>query len=236
VNIGLYDAAGNAIDDIASNWFIGQPVSVNYDYRITGIWQIENAANPTGKQNADFQYSVPGYVKYDRVSATGDITPADKQIIGSRIPDFLAGMNNTFKYGNFSLSVFLNSSYGITARNQLMDVGSVSWRENQLNKVFWTPENPINTYPKNDLNGSVNPLKAGFYEKANFLRVQDVSLAYRFPESITKRLKMQRLEFYLNINNLATWTSWTGLDPEFIGSQRATPKTRSFLLGLRFDL
>ena len=236
VDIGLFDSAGNPIDDIASNWFIGQPVSVNYDYRITGIWQIANPANPTAKQNADFQYSVPGYVKYDRVSASGDITPADKQIIGSRIPDFTAGMNNSFRYGNFSLSVFLNSSYGITARNSLMDVGSVSWRENQLNKVFWTPENQINTYPKNDLNGSVNPLKAGFYEKANFLRVQDVSLSYRFPETVTKRIKMQRLEFYLNVNNLATWTSWTGLDPEFIGSQRATPKTRSFLLGLRFDL
>jgi TonB-linked SusC/RagA family outer membrane protein len=236
VNVGLYDAAGNPISDIASNWFIGQPVTVNYDYKITGIWQITDPANPTGKQNADFQYSVPGYVKYDRLSPSGDITPADKQIIGSRIPKFTAGMNNSFSYGNFSLSIFLNSSYGITARNSLKDVGNVSWRENQLNKVFWTPENPINTYPKNDLNGSVNPLRAGFYEKASFLRLQDIALAYRFPESITKRMKMQRLEFYLNVNNLATWTSWTGLDPEFIGSQRATPKTRSFLLGLRFDL
>ena len=236
VNVGLYDSNGNPIDDIASNWFIGQPVSVNYDYKISGIWQITDAANPNGKQNPEFQYSIPGYVKYDRVSASGDITPADKQIIGSRIPLFTAGMNNTFIYGNFSLSVFLNSSYGVTARNSLKDVGGVSWRENQLEKVFWTPENPINTYPKNDLNGSVNPLKAGFYEKANFLRVQDVSLAYRFPERVTQRVKMQRLELYLNINNLATWTSWTGLDPEFIDNQRATPKTRSFLLGLRFDL
>jgi TonB-linked SusC/RagA family outer membrane protein len=236
VNVGLYDAAGNPIDDIASNWFIGQPVNVNYDYRITGIWQIADPANPNGKQNPDFQYSVPGYVKYDRKSASGDITPADKQVIGSRIPKFTAGMNNTFKYGNISLSIFLNSSYGITARNQLKDVGNVSWRENQLDKVYWTPSNPIDTYPKNDLNGSVNPLRAGFYEKANFLRLQDVSLAYRFPDSVIKRVKMQRLEFYLNMNNLATWTSWTGLDPEFIGSQRATPKTRSFLLGLRFDL
>ena len=236
VNVGLYDAAGNPISDIASNWFIGQPVTVNYDYKITGIWQITDPANPTGKQNADFQYSVPGYVKYDRLSASGDITPADKQVIGSRMPKFTSGMNNSFSYGNFSLSIFLNSSYGITARNSLMDVGSISWRQNQLNKVFWTPENPIDTYPKNDLNGTVNPLKAGFYEKDNFLRVQDVSLAYRFPDRITKRMKMQRLEFYLNINNLYTWTNWTGLDPEFIGSQLATPKTRSFLLGLRFDL
>ncbi|MEI7423156.1 MAG: TonB-dependent receptor [Prolixibacteraceae bacterium] len=236
VNIGLYDAAGNPIDDIASNWFIGQPVSVNYDYRITGIWQITDAANPNGKQNPDFQYSVPGYVKYDRKSATGDITPADKQIIGSRIPKFTAGMNNTFRYGNISLSVFLNSSYGVTARNSLKDVGNVSWRENQLDKEYWTPTNPINTYPKNDLNGSVNPLRAGFYESASFLRIQDIAMAYKFPEAITNRIKMQRLELYLNINNLATFTNWSGLDPEFIGSQRATPKTRSFLLGLRFDL
>ena len=145
-------------------------------------------------------------------------------------------MNNSFKYGNFSLNLFLNSSFGITARNDLLDVGSVSWRQNQLEKVFWTPENPINTYPKNDLNGSVNPLKAGFYEKANFLRLQDVTFLYRIPANVLKRAKIQKLEFYVNIKNLATWTNWSGLDPEFIGEQRAAPKTRSFLIGLRFDL
>ena len=236
VDVGLFDATGKAIDDIASNWFIGQPVDVNYDYKINGIWQITDPANPTSKQSPDFQYSFPGYVKYDDKTTGNDITPDDKQLIGSRIPYLTAGMNNTFQYGNFSLSIFLNSSFGITARNSLMDVGSISWRQNQLEKVFWTPENPINTYPKNDLNGSVNPLKAGFYESADFVRLQDVSLSYRLPAKIVKLVKMQRMEFYVNINNLATWTSWSGLDPEFIGSQRATPKTRSFLLGLRFDL
>lgn len=236
VDVGLFDANGKPIDDLASNWFIGQPVNVNYDYKITGIWQIANPANPNGKQDPNFQYSIPGYVKYDDKSPGKDITPDDKQIIGSRIPDFTAGMNNVFNYGNFSLTVFLNSSFGITARNQLMDVGNISWRQNQLEKTFWTPENPINTYPKNDLNGSVNPLRGGFYEKADFIRLQDVSLSYRLPEKIVKQAKMQRVEFYLNINNLATWTTWSGLDPEFIGSQRAIPKTRSFLLGLRFEL
>ena len=236
VNVGLYDETGKPSDDLASKWFIGQPVNVNYDYNIIGIWQINDTANPNGKQSAEFQYSIPGYVKYADNSVGNDITPADKQIIGSMIPDFTAGMNNSFKYGNFSLNLFLNSSFGITARNDLLDVGSVSWRQNQLEKVFWTPENPINTYPKNDLNGSVNPLKAGFYEKANFLRLQDVTFLYRIPANVLKRAKIQKLEFYVNIKNLATWTNWSGLDPEFIGEQRAAPKTRSFLIGLRFDL
>jgi len=236
VDVGLFDESGNPIDDIASNWFIGQPVSVNYDYKITGIWQIANPANPNGKQDPNFQYSIPGYVKYDDKTAGNDINPADKQLIGSRIPDFTAGLNNTFRYGNFSFNVFLNSTFGITARNTLLNVGNVSWRENQMEKVFWTPENPINTYPKNDLNGSVNPLRAGFYEKTDFIRVQDISLSYHFPEKIIKQLKMQKLELYMNINNLYTWTNWSGLDPEFIGNQLSIPKTRSFLLGLRFDL
>lgn len=239
VNVGLTDENGRPADDLASERFIGYPVNVNYDYVIDGIWQIADPSNPNGPQDAAYRYSIPGNVKYVDTDGQNDITPEDKQIIGSTIPKFTAGLNNRFAYGDFTFSFFLNSSYGITARNYLLDVGDLSWRQNQLQKEYWTPENPINTYPKNDLNGSVNPLKAGFYEKAHFLRLQDVTLAYRLPEATARAVSLKRLEVYLNIKNLATWTSWSGLDPEFIssaGKQRATPNTRSFVVGLRFAL
>lgn len=239
VNVGLYDENGRPADDLASERFIGYPVNVNYDYVIDGIWQIADPKNAAGQQDPAYRYSIPGNVKYVDTDGQNDITPEDKQIIGSTIPKFTAGLNNRFSYGDFTFSFFLNSSYGITARNYLLDVGDLSWRQNQLQKEYWTPENPINTYPKNDLNGSVNPLKAGFYEKAHFLRLQDVTLAYRLPETATRAVSLKRLEVYLNIKNLATWTSWSGLDPEFIssaGRQRATPNTRSFVVGLRFAL
>lgn len=91
-------------------------------------------------------------------------------------------MTNTFRYKNVSLSVFLNAQLGQTANNWLYDVSHNSYRQNRLMVDFWTPENPTNKYPKNSLDTSVNPMSAGFYEKTDFLRVQDVTLAYRVPQ------------------------------------------------------
>ena len=236
VNVGLYDADGNPVDDIGSRWFIGQPISVNYDYRFIGIWQITDPSNPNGQQDPNYRYSIPGYMKYHDKDGVNDITPADKEIIGSAIPKVTMGMTNTFRYKNVSLSVFLNAQLGQTANNWLYDVSHNSYRQNRLMVDFWTPENPTNKYPKNSLDTSVNPMSAGFYEKTDFLRVQDVTLAYRVPQRWLKKISLNRLEVYMNIKNLATWTSWTGLDPEFISDQQSTPQVRSFTFGLKLDL
>lgn len=236
VNVGLYDEAGRPMDDVASKWFIGEPISVNYDYRFIGIWQIADPNNPNGQQDPNYRYSIPGYMKYEDADGQNDITPADKVIIGSAIPKVTMGLTNNFRYKNVTLSIFLNSQLGQTANNWLYTVATNSYRQNRLLVDFWTPENPINSYPKNALDTSVNPYDAGFYEKTDFLRVQDITLGWRLPQQWLKKISLNRLELYMNVKNLATWTSWTGLDPEFIGSQQATPQTRSFTFGLKLEL
>lgn len=236
VNVGLYDEAGRPMDDVASKWFIGEPISVNYDYRFIGIWQIADPNNPNGQQDPNYRYSIPGYMKYEDADGQNDITPADKVIIGSAIPKVTMGLTNNFRYKNVTLSVFLNSQLGQTANNWLYTVATNSYRQNRLLVEFWTPDNPINSYPKNALDTSVNPYDAGFYEKTDFLRIQDITLGWRLPQQWLKKISLNRLELYMNVKNLATWTSWTGLDPEFIGSQQATPQTRSFTFGLKLEL
>lgn len=236
VNVGLYDENGKPMDDIASKWFVGKPVSVNYDYRFVGIWQIANPSNPNGQQDPNYRYSIPGYMKYNDKDGINDITTSDKQIIGSAIPKVNMSMMNTFRYKNVSLSVFLNAQLGQTARNYLLDVSTNSYRQNRLMANFWTPDNPINSYPKNSLDTSVNPMDAGFYQKTDFLRLQDVTLSYKVPEHWLSKSMLKRLEIYMNVKNLATWTSWGGLDPEFISDQRSTPQVRSLTFGLKLDL
>jgi TonB-linked SusC/RagA family outer membrane protein len=236
VDVGLYDANGKPMDDVGSYWFIGQPVSVNYDYRFISIWQIADKANPEGQQDPNYRYSVPGYMKYDDKDGVNDITTADKQIIGSRIPKVNMSLMNTFTYKDISLSIFLTAKLGQTARNYLLDVATNSYRQNRLMANFWTPENPINSYPKNSLDTSVNPMDAGFYQKTDYLRIQDVNLSYTFPAKLLKNIFLKRLQLYMNINNLHTWTKWGGLDPEFLSDQRATPAVRSITFGLKLDL
>ncbi len=230
INVGLFDETGKPIDDIASTWFIGEPVSVNFDYIFDGIYQ-------TGEVPPDAPFnSQPGYVRYKDVNGDGEITPDDRAIVGSRLPAFTAGMGNTFRMGNFSLFVFVNSVYGITRPNSLFGSHSVSYRQRQLDREFWSAETPINTFHANDGNASSNPLRMSFYERTDFVRLQDVSLSYRFPKAMLEKLKIAKLELYSNARNLITFTTWSGLDPEFVTSgtrQRAIPQTRQLMIGIR---
>lgn len=236
VNVGLFDEEGNPKDDVASRWFIGQPISSNYDYKIIGIWQITDPNNPNGQQDPAYRFSIPGYLRYLDADGQNDITTDDRVLIGSAVPKIRMSLYNNFNYKGAYLSFLLTSQLGQTVANTLYETYHNSYRQNRLLLDFWTPENPDAKYPKNVLDNSVNPMSANFYEKTDFLRISDVTLGYRLPSAWTKKVLLNHVEVYLNIKNLYTWTNWTGLDPEFTSGQRNTPQTRSFTLGLKLEL
>jgi TonB-linked SusC/RagA family outer membrane protein len=228
VHVGLTDDEGNHIDDVDSRWFIGEPVNVNYHYVFDGIWQEDQVGTAQGDVTA-------GDIKYKDVNADGVITPDDKQIIGRRIPDYAAGLTNTFKYKNWTFSFFLYGIVGITKANQLLTTTDNYLRTNRYNATFWTPENMSNDYPRNGHTPDVNKFDMPFYRNADFLRLQDVSLSYQIPVGTVNKLKLNNVEVFANIRNLATWTSWVGLDPEF-SNQAAVPQTATYLFGVKIGL
>lgn len=230
VNVGLMDANGNPTDDVGNRWFIGQPISVNFSYIFDGIWQvgddIAGSAQPT---------AVPGDVRVRDVNQDGAITPDDRQVIGSTVPSFIAGWTNTFRYKNFTLSFLLNTVQGVTRFNELMNT-YFDGRTRTLNRVFWTPENPINDFPANrDDSNPFGVIYFGSENNASFIRLNDITFAYELPKTLLDRLNMNSLELFINGKNLATQTQWVGLDPE-LSSQTGMPMTRTYLLGLRFGL
>ena len=230
VNVGLFGENGQPVDDVASTWFIGQPVSVNFDYLFDGIYQ-KGGVPPDAPFN-----SQPGFIRYGDFNGDNTITPADRTIIGTRIPTFTAGIGNTFSYGNLSLFVFLNSVYGVTRPNFLQGSHSLSYRQNQLEREFWSESNPINTFHANDGNASSNPLRIRFYQRTDFIRLQDLSLSYKFSKKALKAIGLSRVEIFGNAKNLVTLTKWSGLDPEFTtlsSRQRSIPQSRQFLVGIR---
>jgi len=236
VNVGLFDENGNAIDDVASRKFIGQPINVNYDYNFIGVWQIQDASNPNSAQDSRNPFSIPGYMKYQDLNDDGVINTEDRMIIGSTEPKINMGLMNNLSYKDFYLSFFFTAQLGQTANNWLYDCSTMSYRQNRLMVNFWTPENPTNDYPKNSLDTSVNPMSSGFYEKTDYLRLADLTFGYRLPQRLLKNFFISRIEAYVNVKNIFTWTSWTGTDPEFISDQQTNPPVRSFTFGLKLDI
>lgn len=230
VDVGLYDDAGKPIDDVASEWFIGYPISVNYDYVFDGIHQVGETISYLTPM------SQPGYVKYKDLNNDRIIDTEDKDIIGRTTPTVVFGINNTFTWKNLSLSFFINGQAGAKHSNTLLGTHTVSYRQNQIVKDFWTEDNPNNEYPKNTGDGSENIKRVKFYRSTDFLRLKDVNLSYRLPAKWTDAIGLNKIEIYANARNLYTLTPWTGLDPEFTSSQRAVPQTFEMLFGIRIDI
>ncbi|MBV6645454.1 MAG: TonB-dependent receptor [Cyclobacteriaceae bacterium] len=219
---------GNGEDDIANRWFIGEPIDVNYGLVFDGIWQQSDSTN------AALYGAIPGDVRIkDFNGDTLITTDDDRGFIGNRQPDFIAGLGSTLTYKNFSLNFFLHTVQGVTKANRLLDsdetIFFVGARRNGVKRTWWTPENAINTYPRNDENS--NPRGVLFYEDASFIRLKDVTLSYTLPQRMLTNISLADVRFYVTARNLVTITDWTGLDPEF-DNQFAIPLNRTFIFGI----
>ncbi len=222
----IVDLYGNGEDDIVNQWFIGKPIDVNYGYLFDGIWQegddIANSAQPTAK---------PGDIRVRDVDGNGTIDPLDRTFIGRVNPSYTAGLGTTFQYGALSLRAFLYTVQGVTRQNGLLsDNMGDDGRYNTITKRYWTPEDPVNSYPANRPATNLG-LPVGFFEDASFIRLKDVTLSYDVSQSFAERLGLGSLRLYATGHNLWTHASWTGLDPE-LGSQLSTPLQRTFVGGI----
>lgn len=227
----IVELRGDGEDDLANKWFIGESLRVYYDYNKVGIWQtgddIANSHMPSAK---------PGTPIFKDVNNDGKLTGEDREIIGSKLPDWVGGMTNTFSYKNWSLSVYINTVQGLTKQNNLLDPGI--WlpakNTNYLNIPYWTPERPSNTYvaPGYD----ENTLGHKYYQDASFVRIKDVSLSYNFPKESLDKWGISNLKFYVSGKNLHTFTDWIGYDPEASSSFGAYPNSRTIVFGVNLGL
>lgn len=230
VNVGLFDENGNALDNVGSRWFIGEPIKVIYSYEFDGIWQETDDI-----LNSHMPMARPGDVRIKDYNKDGEITTDDRHIIGYQDPDYTIGLMNTFSYKNLTFSFFFNASHGVTRFTEYMNT-YFDGKTNIRQREWWTPENKLPSYPAN--RDDSNPYGLNYFGKTNdasYIRLSDISLGYKIPASLTKKLGVSRLEVYSNVKNVFTLTDYIGLDPEFT-SDYGVPQTRTFLFGLRLGI
>ncbi len=193
-------------------------------------------------------YDEDGYIKYKDLYEDGSLTSEDKTYIGNPNPDFIYGLSSSMSYKNFQLDIFIQGTYG----NDLFNVSAVSYAAdygygmNMLKEVLydhWSADNPNAKYPKISLNSTVN-VSDRFVEDGSYLRLKNIQLAYNFPKTLFKVDWVQSLQLYMSSQNLLTWTSYSGWDPEVnsMGGSTSTtlgvdnkvyPMYKSFTFGVR---
>ncbi len=227
---------------------VGKPLGSIYGYIWEGLWRTDEAdeAAKWGQK--------PGDNKFKEKNVNYKLESDDADIIGQAFPDVILGWSNTIKWKNLDFNLFFQGSLGADRLNLsryltnegISDSRFITSKEGYYNR--WTPENQ-NTKIPNPFSSTINSRfeTAQYLEKADYLRLKNVSIAYTIPRAKTK---FADIRISLSAQNLFTITSYTGYDPE--GTMDITsnggnsdinagvdggsyPLPRTFTLGLGFS-
>lgn len=240
----ILDANGNIVgtkemDDKSNGWFIGQPISAIWNYRVTGIWQTSELeeAKRHGQKPGDPKVA-NNYTADDKVNADGTVTPVyndkDKEFLGQADPPIHWAMRNDFvlwKNLNVSFNIYSYMGHKSLSGNYLNRDNDGSLITNMMNtfsKEYWTPENPTNDYARLDAQGPAGATSPGKLYDRSFIRLDNISIGYSLPERFTKPYNIERVKVYGSIQNVGVWQKdWEYGDPETGGLA-----TRIFSMGL----
>ena len=236
---------------------VGGPISSFYGLVWDGVYQLEDFnVNPDGSyslkttvpDNGNARDIIkPGDIKYVDQNGDGTINNDDMTMIGRAYPIHTGGFGNDFTYKGFTLSVFLQWSYGndIMNANRIALEGNYAGRAvNQLASYAdrWSLDNQTST---NYRAGGYGP--RGYYstrtlEDGSYLRIKNVMLAYDLPKKALKKMHMSKAQIFASCQNLYTFTNYSGLDPEVSTLHSALtpgfdysayPRARVYQVGLK---
>jgi TonB-dependent starch-binding outer membrane protein SusC len=196
----------------------GLPMANFYGYVTDGIFQEEgDVFRHVGKTGNVLQpNAVPGDVRFVDVNNDGKLDADDRTVIGNPLPDATFGVNGAVNFKQFDLSFLLVGSIGNEVFNgsQRMDLQYFNKTTALLER--WTLDNPSNTTPRytwSDVNNNYR-VSDLYVENGSFMRVKNLQIGYSIPASIMEKIHGSNWRFYISVDNLLTFTKYTGADPE----------------------
>ncbi|MBN2272820.1 MAG: TonB-dependent receptor [Bacteroidales bacterium] len=210
----------------------GYPAWYFWGYKTDGVFHsTEEILADTSESGALYHPSaIPGDVKFmdiDGVDSLGNLTGKpdgridenDKTLLGQPYPKWMFGLNINLAYKGFDLSMLWDARTGNSVYNGMyrMDLA-----RNNKPQRFWderwdymNPEADNGWFRPvtNDRNRNYRPSDL-FVEDGSFLKLRQLMLGYTLPVSLTERISISSLRFYVSADNLLIITKYTGGDPE----------------------
>jgi len=162
--------------------------------------------------------------------------------LGSSLPKFTGGFNNTFRYREFDLSVFTYFStgakiYDTLYGNLMHSGGSVGKQLSIDNYNSWQKPGDITDVPRFVINNTDlgNNQSTRFLYDGSFMRVKNITLGYSLKKNWLETIHLSNVRVYLMAENPFTWAKHKGMDPEsaLTGlTDNDIPNVKTFTLGL----
>ncbi|WP_035644527.1 TonB-dependent receptor [Flavobacterium sp. ASV13] len=237
---------------IVTRTAVGEPIGQFYGYKVIGRFEnatdfyykdkngmVQPTALPEGMKIGESGVWIGDYI-FEDINKDGVINEKDRDYIGNANPDFTFGVNNSFSFLGFDVSVLVTGSYGNDVANYQR-----RWLENprentnlltsalgyaQLELI--DPTGP-NDYRNVHIVGgdSYMPRIAAssaasssnyrfsnrFIEDGSYVRIKNISIGYNLPQKLYSKYGISNIRVYSNAQNILTFTKYKGYDPE-VGS------------------
>ncbi|RKE46705.1 TonB-dependent receptor [Sphingobacterium detergens] len=224
---------------------VGFPIGYFYGYQTEGVFQ--NQAQIDALRNSGrgvLSNAQPGDLIFADMNGDGAITDDDKVMIGNPHPKFTGGLNLTFGYKGLDLAVTAIGSFGHQIAKSYRSF-SDSPLQNYTTEVFqrWHGEGTSNRYPRLTAGSHSNfqNISDIYIENGDFVKLQNITMGYNF-KSLWKKAPFSQARIYATVQNLVTFTNYSGMDPEIgYGDTESWvsgidvgfyPQPRTILLGL----
>lgn len=245
---------------------IGNPFGSFYGFRYKGVYKDEDATlardangdiiqGPNG-QNIRMRFSYPltdyafqpGDAMYEDTNYDGNIDYKDMVYLGNSIPKVTGGFGFNVNYkGTWSLQTFFNyrMDYDLINGGKMNTTNMYSFN-NQSTAVLrrWRNPGDVTDIPRALYRSGYNWLGSDRYvEDASFVRLRQVTLRYSLTKRLQDRLGIKNGTLYATMENLYTWTQYTGQDPDvsikgntdpfkYAQDNSLTPPSKNFVLGV----
>ncbi|MDR0961317.1 MAG: TonB-dependent receptor [Mediterranea sp.] len=200
--------------DFISRYEVGFPMGFFYGYKTQGIFQ--NAADVQKYPYLQGVVAQPGDVIFVDINNDGTITDADKTMMGNPNPSWMGGINLNFQYKGFDFMLSGVGAFGFQlARSyrSYMDNTYENYTADILER--WHGEGTSNKLPR--MTSGNNPNWARMSDiwlwDGDYFRIQNVTVGYDF-KKLLPQLPFGKVRLYATVQNLYTFTSYPGMDPE----------------------
>lgn len=199
----------------------GMPIGYFWGYKTDGIFQTEaEVYQHIGKTGEMLQpNAVPGDVRFVDVNNDGVLNDDDRTMIGDPTPDFTLGFNGSVEYKNFDFSFLMTGAFGhqIFNGSQRQDLRYTNRTTAILDR--WTgpgTSNDIPRYTWSDVNNNYR-ISDLYIEDGSYMKVKNIQFGYNIPSQLLNRIVVKEWRWYISLENLYTFTKYTGVDPEIGG-------------------
>ena len=231
-------------DLVNEGLFEGHPIKSIYDYKYAGIW------GTNASQEELSTYGVkPGWVKIETVPVVNDdgttdegkhkySDKQDRRVLGHQNPNWILGLNNTFTYKDFDLTIYAMARLGQTISSKLLGfyTAKSAITENQIAGVdYWTENNQGAYYPApgsgDDQSIGISSLRIF---DGSFFKIKNITFGYTLPSAITRQALIEKCRLYFTAYNpwiICAESQLKGTDPE-MGGADAFPTYKQFVFGV----